>query len=184
MSPWVYQEAAWKLVLQGIEEHRGLDGMLPQHCALFVSDSVTRCCLGRGCVKATSQGGAKQIAEAREKGDLSENAEYDAAKEAQGLLELRIARLENELGNARLLDESKIDPTKIMVLSKIKIKHVKLNRVLNYMIVSEQEADLKKGRISISSPIAKGLLGKRGGDKVAVVVPAGTVNFEVLEVNR
>lgn len=127
---------------------------------------------------------ARQIAEAREKGDLSENAEYDAAKEAQGLLELKISKLQDELSKARLLDESKIDASKITILSKIKIKNLKLNRVFNYMIVSASEADIKKGKISISTPIAKGLLGKEVGDVVEVKVPSGTLRFEVIEVAR
>jgi len=130
-------------------------------------------------------GMAKQIAEAREKGDLSENAEYDAAKEAQGLLEMRIAQLENELGQARLLDESKVDVSKVMILSKVKIKHLKLNRAVTYMIVSDQEASVKEGKISIMSPIAKGLMGKRVGDKADVTLPNGrVVQYEVLEINR
>ncbi len=128
---------------------------------------------------------AKQIAEAREKGDLSENAEYDAAKEAQGLLEMRIAQLETELGQARLLDESKIDVSKVMILSKVKIKHLKLNKAVTYMIVSDQEANVRKGKISIKSPIAKGLLGKKVGEKANVVLPNGrVVEYEVLEINR
>ncbi len=128
---------------------------------------------------------AKQIAEAREKGDLSENAEYDAAKEAQGLLEMRIAQLETELGQARLLDERKIDVSKVMILSKVKIKHLKLNKAVTYMIVSDQEANVRQGKISIKSPIAKGLLGKKVGETASVTLPNGrVVEYEVLEINR
>lgn len=127
---------------------------------------------------------AAKIAEAREKGDLSENAEYDAAREEQGLLEMRIAKLEEELGNARLLDESKIDASKIMILSKVKIKNVRLNKVFDYMIVTESEADLKAGKISVSTPIAKGLLGKSVGDVVDIDVPSGKMRFEVLDISR
>ena len=125
---------------------------------------------------------AKQLAEAREKGDLSENAEYDAAKEAQGLLEMKIAKLEEELGNARLLDASKMDTSKVMILSKVKVKNLKFNKVFNYQIVSQSEANLKEGKISFSSPIAKGLLGHKVGDKVEIKVPAGTIPFEILEI--
>lgn len=125
---------------------------------------------------------AKQLAEAREKGDLSENAEYDAAKEAQGLLEMKIAKLEEELGNARLLDPEKMDTSKVMILSKVKVKNLKFNKVFNYQIVSQSEANLKEGKISFSSPIAKGLLGHKVGDKVEIKVPAGTIPFEILEI--
>ncbi len=127
---------------------------------------------------------ARQIAEAREKGDLSENAEYDAAKEAQGLLELRIAKLETALGQARLLDSKYIDTSKIMILSKIKIKNLKVNRDFHYQIVSESEADVRKGKISISTPIAKGLLGKKVGDIVDIKVPSGNMQFKVLEISH
>ena len=127
---------------------------------------------------------AQKIAEAREKGDLSENAEYDAAKEEQGLLEMRIAKLEGELGAARLLDDSKLDATKIMILSKVKLNNLKRKKTVQYMLVSEAEANVREGKISISTPIAKGLLGKRAGDKVTIEVPSGTLEFEVLEVSR
>ena len=125
---------------------------------------------------------SRQLAEAREKGDLSENAEYDAAKEAQGLLEMKIAKLEEELGNARLLDASKMDTSKVMILSKVKVKNLKFNKVFNYQIVSQSEANLREGKISFSSPIAKGLLGHKVGDKVDIKVPAGTMQFEILEI--
>ncbi|MCZ2355478.1 MAG: transcription elongation factor GreA [Bacteroidia bacterium] len=127
---------------------------------------------------------AKQIAEAREKGDLSENAEYDAAKDAQGLLELRIAQLEAQLKNARVLDDSNLDSSKVLILSLVKLKNLKTNQVVTYQLVSQQEADLKSGRISIESPIGKGLLGKVVGDKAEITVPAGKLSFEVLEISR
>ena len=124
------------------------------------------------------------IAEARDKGDLSENAEYDAAKEAQGLLEARISKLQDLIANSRLLDESKLDTSKILLLSKVEIKNTKTNMKIAYEIVPESESDLKKNKISVSSPIAKALLGKRVGDVVEVQVPAGIMNFEVLSVQR
>lgn len=125
---------------------------------------------------------SKQLAEAREKGDLSENAEYDAAKEAQGLLEMKIAKLEEELGNARLLDPSKMDTSKVMILSKVKVRNLKFNKVFNYQIVSQSEANLKEGKISFSSPIAGGLMGRKVGEKVEITVPAGKMSFEILEI--
>lgn len=127
---------------------------------------------------------AKAIAEARDKGDLSENAEYDAAKEAQGHHETKIAKLENTLAHARLIDESKLDSSKVLALSIVKIKNVKNGAEMTYQLVSESEADLKSGRISVKSPIAKGLLGKSVGDKVEITVPAGKVEFEVIEISR
>lgn len=127
---------------------------------------------------------ARQIAEAREKGDLSENAEYDAAKDAQGLHELKIAKLEETLANARLLDESKLDTSKALVLSKVKIKNVNNGAVMSYQLVSENEADLKAGKISVKSPIGQGLLGKSAGEVVDIQVPTGTMKFEVLEISR
>lgn len=127
---------------------------------------------------------AAALQEAREKGDLSENAEYDAAKDAQGMLEMKISHLETELGMARLLDESKLDVSKIMILSKVKLKNLKFNKVIDYMIVTDKEADLKQGKISISTPIAQGLLGKMVGDVVTIQVPSGTMDLEVLEVSR
>ncbi len=123
-----------------------------------------------------------QIAEARDKGDLSENAEYDAAKEAQGMLEMRIAKLEAQLANARILDESKIDTSKIQILSRVRLKNHNTGKEVEYTLVSESEANLKEGKLSIGTPIAKALLGKKVGDKVAVNVPAGTINFEILEI--
>ncbi|GAB1418860.1 transcription elongation factor GreA [Bacteroidales bacterium] len=127
---------------------------------------------------------SQMIAEARDKGDLSENAEYDAAKEAQGMLELKISQLQDLLMSARILDESKIDTSKVLLLSKVKIKNLKSNATLNYTIVPEKEADLKQNRISVNSPIAKGLLGKTVGDKVDIIVPAGKLTLEILEISR
>ncbi|PLX05368.1 MAG: transcription elongation factor GreA [Marinilabiliales bacterium] len=126
---------------------------------------------------------SRQIAEARDKGDLSENAEYDAAKDAQGLLEMRIAKLEETLMNSRIIDESKIDKSKIQILSKVKIKNLKNKAIMEYTITSESEADLKEKKISINTPIASGLLGKKVGDVVEVKVPSGTVSFEVVEIS-
>ena len=127
---------------------------------------------------------SKQIAEARDKGDLSENAEYDAAKEAQGLLELRISKLEEVISNARLIDESQMDNSKVLVLSKVKIKNLSNGAVMTYVLVAENEADLKAGKISVDSPIGKGLLGKKVGDKADITVPSGVVKFEVVEISR
>lgn len=127
---------------------------------------------------------AKAIAEARDKGDLSENAEYDAAKEAQGLHEGRIAKLGNVLASARLLDESKMDNSKVLALSVVKIKNLKNGAVMQYQLVSETEADFKAGKISVASPIAKGLLGKKVGDKTEITVPAGKIEFEIMEISR
>ncbi len=127
---------------------------------------------------------AKAIAEARDKGDLSENAEYDAAKEAQGLHEAKIAKLENTLANARLIDESKLDTSKVLALSIVKIKNVKNGATMTYQLVSEAEADLKSGKISVKSPIAKGLLGKSVGERAEIAVPAGKMEFEVIEISR
>lgn len=127
---------------------------------------------------------SKQIAEARDKGDLSENAEYDAAKEAQGLLELQINKLEELISTARLIDESQMDTTKVLILSTVKIKNSKTAAVMEYTLVSEKEADIKAKKISVDSPIAKGLLGKKAGDKAEIKTPAGMMEFEILEVHR
>ncbi len=127
---------------------------------------------------------SKQIAEARDKGDLSENAEYDAAKEAQGLLELKISKMEELLANARLIDESKLDNSKVQILSKVKLKNLKNNSEIVYTIVSEKEASLKEGKISVKSPIGSALIGKAKGDSIEVKAPAGIINFEVLEISR
>lgn len=125
---------------------------------------------------------AGQIAEARDKGDLSENAEYDAAKDAQGHLEAKIAQLEEVVGNARVLDESTIDTSKVSVLSKVKIKNPKNGAIFSYTLVSEDEADLKASKISVQSPIGKGLLGKKVGQKAKIATPGGEIDFEVLEI--
>ncbi len=125
---------------------------------------------------------SRQIAEARDKGDLSENAEYDAAKEAQALLEGKIAQLQELLVNARIIDESKLDHSKVRILTTVKIKNLNNDMVMTYQLVPEREADIRSGKISINSPIAKGLLGKEVGDKVEVKVPAGIIQLEILEV--
>ena len=125
---------------------------------------------------------AKQIAEARDKGDLSENAEYDAAKDAQGHLEAKIAKLEDIVGNARLLDESKIDTSTVSILSKVTIKNKKNGASVTYMLVAEEEADLKAGKISTQSPIGKGLLGKKKGESAKIKTPAGEMEFEIMTI--
>ena len=124
----------------------------------------------------------RQISEARDKGDLSENAEYDAAKDAQGLLELKISKLEDIIFNARIVDSSLLDISKVSILTTVKIKNLKNNVEMKYTIVAENEADLKAGKISIDSPIGKGLLGKKVGDKVDVTVPAGIIPFQIMEI--
>jgi len=126
---------------------------------------------------------AKEIAEARDKGDLSENAEYDAAKDAQGLLELKISKLEEVVGNARVIDESTIDTSKVSILSTVKIKNKKNGMTVAYTLVSEEEANLKSNKISVKSPIGKGLLGKKIGEVAEVKAPAGTMEFEVLDIS-
>jgi transcription elongation factor GreA len=125
----------------------------------------------------------QEIADARDKGDLSENAEYDAAKEAQGMLEMKIAQLQNTIQNSRVIDESKLDYTSVQILSKVKIKNLTNGAEMEYAIVSESEADLKNRKISINTPIASGLLGKKVGDKVEVTVPNGVMQLEILEIN-
>jgi transcription elongation factor GreA len=125
-----------------------------------------------------------QIAEARDKGDLSENAEYDAAKEAQGLLEMKISKLESILSNARIIDESTIDTSKVYILSKVIIRNVLNKMEMQYTIVAENEADLKEKKISIDSPIGKGLLGKSVGDIADIQTPNGIVQFEIIEISR
>ena len=127
---------------------------------------------------------SQAIAEARDKGDLSENAEYDAAKEAQGLLELKIAKMEEVVANARLIDESQLDLSKALVLSTVKIKNQTNGMVMTYTLVAESEADLKTGKISVTSPIGKGLLGKSVGEIAEINVPNGVLKFEVLEITR
>lgn len=127
---------------------------------------------------------SQAIAEARDKGDLSENAEYDAAKEAQGMLEMKISKMEETLANARLIDESQLDVSKVLVLSKVRIKNLNNNMEMNYTLVAESEADLKSGKISVNSPIGKGLLGKTVGEIAEVIVPNGTLKFEILSIDR
>ncbi|MFC6097254.1 transcription elongation factor GreA [Flavobacterium qiangtangense] len=127
---------------------------------------------------------SQDIAEARDKGDLSENAEYDAAKEAQGLLEMRISKMEEVYANARLIDESQLDLSKALVLSKVKIKNQTNGMEMTYTLVAESEADLKSGKISVTSPIGKGLLGKSVGEIAEITVPNGVLKFEVLEITR
>lgn len=126
---------------------------------------------------------AKAIAEAREKGDLSENAEYDAAKDAQGMLEMKIAQLESTLAKARVIDKSKMDVSKIMILSSVKVKNLNTNQYAQFVLVSENEADIKTGKISVNSPIGKGLLGKTVGEIVEIKVPAGIIKFEIIEIS-
>jgi len=127
---------------------------------------------------------SRAIAEARDKGDLSENAEYDAAKEAQGMLEMKIAKLEEALAGARLIDESQLDLSKVLALSIVKIKNQANGMEMTYTLVADGEADLASGKISINSPIGKGLLGKSVGDVAAIQVPNGIINFEILEISR
>lgn len=127
---------------------------------------------------------SQAIAEARDKGDLSENAEYDAAKEAQGMLEMRISKMEELVANARLIDESQLDTSKVLVLSTVKIKNTNNNMQVTYKLVAESEADLKAGKISVTSPIGKGLLGKSVGDIAQVQVPNGVMTFEIVEISR
>jgi transcription elongation factor GreA len=125
---------------------------------------------------------SKMIAEARDKGDLSENAEYDAAKDAQGMLEARIATMQETFRNARVMDESKVDTSKVQILSKVKIKNPKNGAEVIYMLVAESEADVKAGKISINSPIAQGLLGKKVGDSVSIKVPSGMMEFNIVDI--
>jgi transcription elongation factor GreA len=127
---------------------------------------------------------SQAIGEARDKGDLSENAEYDAAKEAQGMLEMKISKMEETLANARIIDESQLDVSKVLVLSKVRIKNLANNMEMNYTLVAESEADLKSGKISVSSPIGRGLLGKEVGDIAEVSVPNGKIQFEILSIER
>jgi transcription elongation factor GreA len=127
---------------------------------------------------------SQQIAEARDKGDLSENAEYDAAKNAQGMLEMKISKLQEIVSNATVIDESKLDNSKVLILSTVKLLNKKNNSTMTYSLVPENEADLKTGKLSVSSPIAKGLLGKVVGDVVEITVPAGIISLEVVEISR
>jgi len=127
---------------------------------------------------------SQAIAEARDKGDLSENAEYDAAKEAQGLLELKIAKMEGILAGARLIDESQLDNSKVLVLSTVKLKNTQNGMQMSYTLVAESEPDLKSGKISVNSPIGQGLLGKKVGDIAEIKVPNGTMGFEIVAITR
>jgi len=127
---------------------------------------------------------SQQIAEARDKGDLSENAEYDAAKEAQGMLEMQIAKLENTLANARIVNESELDNSKVLVLSTVEVKNKTNGATMKYTLVAQSEADLKTGKISVDSPIGKGLLGKKVGELAAISVPNGTIELEILSISR
>jgi transcription elongation factor GreA len=127
---------------------------------------------------------SKQIAEARDKGDLSENAEYAAAKEAQSMLELKISKLQEVISNARLLDESKMDFSKVLIFSVVKLKNTENGNIVTFTLVPEHESNVKLGKISVNSPISKGLLGKSLGDKVEIVIPAGKVAFEIIEITR
>ena len=127
---------------------------------------------------------SQAIGEARDKGDLSENAEYDAAKEAQGMLEMEISKLEETLSNARIIDESKLDSSKVLVHSKVKIKNLTNSAIMEYMLVAQSEANLAQGKISVDSPIGKGLLGKQLGDLAEIEIPNGNVKFEIIEISR
>jgi len=126
---------------------------------------------------------SKQIGEAIDKGDISENAEYDAAKDAQGMLEAKIATLRDNLANTRVLDESKLDTSKVQILNIVTLKNTKTNKVMKYTIVSEHEADMKLGKISVETPIAKGLLGKKVGDIAEIKVPSGVMSFEIMNIS-
>ena len=126
---------------------------------------------------------SKSIAEARDKGDLSENAEYDAAKDAQGMLEMKIALLKDTVASARMIDESKINTNEVQILTRVKIKNTQTNQIMTYLIVSESEANFKEGKLSVTTPIAKGLLGKKVGEKAIVTVPSGVMEFEVIEIS-
>ena len=127
---------------------------------------------------------SRLIAEARDKGDLSENAEYEAAKEAQAMLELKISKLKDTIANCRIIDGSKIDTDRIQIMNKIKIRNTKNNATMEYTIVSDSEADLKNGKIAVSTPIARGLIGKKVGDHVEIKVPSGIIHFEIIEISR
>lgn len=129
------------------------------------------------------QEAAKAIAEAREKGDLSENAEYDAAKDAQGMLEMKINELEKALGSAKIIDATQVDTSQVSILTKVKIKNLKVNKEMTYQIVSESEANVKEKKISVDSPIGQGLIGKKVGDVTTVTTPAGELSFEILDIS-
>ncbi len=126
---------------------------------------------------------SQQIAEARDKGDLSENAEYDAAKEAQGMLEMKIAELQQKIRNARVIDESQLNAETVNIMTRVKLKNLKTDKVVEYTIVPENESDFRAGKIAVNTPIAKGLLGKKKGEKVQIQVPAGLLEFEILDIS-
>ncbi len=126
---------------------------------------------------------SRQIAEARDKGDLSENAEYHAAKEAQGMLEMKIAKLEQIIMNSRVIDESKIDTSSVQIMNRVKIRNLANGQMMEYMLVSESEADLKTGKLSVKTPIARALIGKKVGDQVDVTVPSGRISLEIVEIS-
>jgi transcription elongation factor GreA len=146
------------------------EGMKKMHDELVQLETIER----KKCTQA--------VVDARDKGDLSENAEYDAAREAQALLEMKIAKLKDILSNARLVDETQLDLSKVSILTTVKIKNTKNNAVMKYTLVAENEADLKQGKISVDSPIGRGLLGKKVGDKTDVTAPAGVITFEIIEI--
>lgn len=127
---------------------------------------------------------SQAIAEARDKGDLSENAEYDAAKEAQGMLELQISRMEEALSNARIIDESKLDTSKVLILSTVEVKNITTNKSMKFTLVAQTEADLKSDKISVESPIGRGLLGKSVGEIAKILIPNGKIEFEIIKINR
>jgi transcription elongation factor GreA len=127
---------------------------------------------------------SKQIGEAIEKGDISENAEYDAAKDAQGMLEAKMAIIQNKIANARILDESKIDTSQVQILNKVTIKNKNNNATMQYTLVPESESNVKQGKISVETPIAKGLMGKKVGDSVEIKVPSGVIPFEIIEISK
>jgi len=127
---------------------------------------------------------SQMIAEARDKGDLSENAEYDAAKEAQGMLEMKIAKLENTIANARIIDESKIDTDRVQILTRVKIRNTQSNAIMEYTLVAESEANIKEGKLSVGTPIAKALIGRTIGEVVDVQVPSGMIKFEIISISR
>ncbi len=127
---------------------------------------------------------SQQIADARDKGDLSENAEYDAAKDAQGMLELKIAKMQDVINNAKIIDESKLDSSKVLILSTVEVKNCKTGTKMKYTLVPENEADLKAGKISVTSPIAQGMLGRKAGEKVEIKVPAGSITLEIIKISR
>ncbi|MFQ3352165.1 MAG: transcription elongation factor GreA [Candidatus Marivariicella framensis] len=127
---------------------------------------------------------SQAIAEARDKGDLSENAEYDAAKEAQGMLELRISKMEEVLSGARIIDESQLDTSKALILSTVEVKNISTGQIMKFTLVAQTEADLKSGKISVESPIGRGLLGKGVGEIVEILIPNGKIEFEIIKINR